>query len=157
MEVTTEYYDSTCKDNACINNDKHAKCELNFNIELFQDTVRLSLAFNKGILDTLTKHQQACAALSRAVVKAASSCGCIKIQATPQRVPPSTELNNLADMMDTHITGKLCQRCTENIEHEISTSLYYLAAIGNAFDIDIQKVILSEAYRSGLLGKYYVK
>ncbi|MBS7262781.1 MAG: DUF1573 domain-containing protein [Eubacteriales bacterium] len=126
-------------------------------VQEFRRTVNGSLAFNKGILDCLTKYQTATAALARVIVKASSLCGCIHIAADQQHLSPGSGLDDLSELMKTHITGDLCRRCRENVEREIATSLYYLTAIANAFGTDIGQLMESETRRGEMLGKYYIK
>ena len=126
-------------------------------VEAYRYSVGSSLAFNKGILDCLTKYQGAAAALSRAVVKSSSLCGCVRIAAERQSLCHSAELTQLNTIMQTHVNGKLCRRCRENIERELGACLYYLTGIANAFDTDLEKLMNDEIHRSQMLGKYYVK
>lgn len=126
-------------------------------IEIYRHSVGSSLAFNKGILDCLTKYQGAVAALSRAVVKSSSLCGCVHIAAERQSLCRGAELTQLNTIMQTHVSGKLCRRCRESIERELGACLYYLTGIANAFDTDLEKLMDDEIHRCQMLGKYYVK
>ncbi len=53
----------------------------------FQNSVNESLLRHKSILDILSKYSESQARVNRAVTKAVTSCGCIKINADKQILP----------------------------------------------------------------------
>ena len=59
----------------------------------FQDLVSKQLLRHRSILDIITKSQEACARVNRAVVKSATTCGCIKINAEKQKKPNDADIS----------------------------------------------------------------
>jgi hypothetical protein len=53
-------------------------------VDDFQETVNDVLFRHKSIIDVMTKLQESDARLNRAIAKAVTSCGCIKISITGQ-------------------------------------------------------------------------
>mgnify|MGYP001029735067 CR=1 FL=1 len=120
----------------------------------FQDSVSELLATQKSVLDILTKLQESQFRVNRAVVKAATSCGCIQIEAKKQSIPEDTSLQDLRNFMDTHIKGTLCEKCREVIEKELGSSMFYSAALCNVLGISMYDVILKEYETMNTLGIY---
>ena len=56
-------------------------------IDEFQYTVQELLFRNKSIIDSITKYQDSNARVNRAIVKAVTQCGCIRIDAKKQKMP----------------------------------------------------------------------
>lgn len=125
--------------------------------EDFQDAVNELLIRNRSILDILTKFQSANAKVNRAVIKAVTSCGCLKIEAHKQSFPEDGDLKNISKFLDSHLRGKLCNNCMHTIEEEIGGALFYLAALCNALNISMYDVILKEKKRLDTLGPYSFK
>ncbi len=120
----------------------------------FQDSVSELLMTQKSVLDILTKLQEAQFRVNRAVVKSATSCGCIQIEARKQYIPEDTSLQDLKNFMDTHIKGALCEKCREVIEKELGSSMFYSAALCNVLGINMYDVILKEYETMNTLGIY---
>lgn len=120
----------------------------------FQDSVSGLLATQKSILDILTKLQESQFRVNRAVVKSATSCGCIQIEAKKQHIPEDTSFQDLKNFMDTHIKGTLCEKCREVIEKELGSSMFYSAALCNVLGINMYDVILKEYETMNTLGIY---
>lgn len=110
----------------------------------FQNTVAELLIRHHSILDVLSKSQEATARTNRAVTKAATSCGCVKINATKKNIPMDATLSDLKSIFDSHINGKLCDNCKEIVESEIGRSLFYLAALCNLLDLNLYDVFIKE-------------
>jgi len=110
----------------------------------FQNTVAELLIRHQSILDILSKSQESVARVNRAVVKAVTNCGCIQINAEKKAVPENAQLEDLKELMNTHLAGKMCANCKEIIEGEIGTTLFYLTALCNALDINLYDVFLKE-------------
>ena len=123
----------------------------------YQNKVQGQLVRNRSILDILTKYQDAAAKVSRSVVKAATSCGCIEIHAKKQEIPDDISLDNLADYMDSHIIGSLCPHCRSVIEDEMGIQLFYLASLANTLDLSLYDIILQEEKKMSTLGKYQLR
>lgn len=128
-------------------------------LESFQTFITDILIRNKSVLDQTTKLQDACTHLCRTISKAATTCGCITINATKQHYNFSedTSLEELKNLMHTHVNGELCENCQELLEKELGRVLFYLGAIANTFDVSLSDVLQKEKYRTEILGKYSLK
>ena len=124
----------------------------------FIDTANALLIRNRSILDTISKFQITAAKVSRAVVKCATHCGCIEIDAKKQDYSnEDASLEDLRESMDTHIQGELCPRCREIIARELGEHLFYLASICNSLDLDYTEIIEKENQRMSTLGVFNLR
>lgn len=110
----------------------------------FQNTVSELLIRHQSILDVLSKSQEACARTNRAVVKAVTNCGCIKVEACKKELPTEASLEDLKTIMESHVKGQLCKNCTEIIEDELGRSLFYLAALCNLLNLNLYDIFIKE-------------
>jgi hypothetical protein len=110
----------------------------------FQNTVSELLIRHQSILDVLSKLQEASARINRAVTKAVTSCGCIKVNAEKRGVPINISISELRNYVDSHLNGELCPNCREIIEAEIGRDLFYLAALCNHLDLNMYDVFIKE-------------
>ena len=120
----------------------------------FQNSVDQFLIQHRSILDVLTKYQESNARVNRAIAKAVTQCGCIKINAKKQIIPSNTKLMEIHKFMDTHIEGLLCENCKEIIETELGSNLFYFTAICNMLNLDFNNIIKKEEERISTLGIY---
>lgn len=118
----------------------------------FQAMVSECLVRHKSILDVLTKLQESTARINRAVVKAVTNCGCVRIRAQRPEFPPEISLQDLKNYMDTHLSGKVCDNCQEVMESEIGAQLFYLAALCNLFDMNLYDILIKEHKKLSALG-----
>jgi hypothetical protein len=123
-------------------------------IDEFQNTVQELLFRNKSIIDSITKFQDSNARVNRSIVKAVTQCGCIKIDATKQDMPEDGDFEQVHDAMKTHVKGKLCENCRDQIEKELGKNLYYMASLCNTLDLNLYDVIIKEQDRVKMLGQY---
>jgi hypothetical protein len=123
----------------------------------FQYTVSDLLVRNKSIIDQITKFQDSNARVNRAIVKAVTQCGCIKIHAKKQNFSSEGDIEEIQKSMKTHIEGKLCNNCRDMIEKDIGRNLFYLASICNTLDLNLYDTILKELERIKMLGKYNLR
>ena len=123
-------------------------------IDDFQNFVSETLIRHKSILDILTKSSECNSRVNRAVAKSVSRCGCIKINATKQRIPDDATLDEIPDILSNQIEGELCDNCREVLKEEIGGSIYYLAAICDAFDLSLYDIILEQNDKIKTLGRY---
>lgn len=121
---------------------------------IFQNSVDQFLIQHRSILDVITKYQESNARVNRAIAKAVTQCGCIKIQAKKQVVPSNTKLMEIHKFMDTHIEGSLCESCKEIIETELGSNLFYSTAMCNMLNLDFNNIIKKEEERISTLGIY---
>ncbi len=120
-----------------------------------QEAVGRCLVRHKSILDIMTKLQETASRTNRAVAKAVTSCGCIKVNAERQNIPPDTDYKSLARHMQTHIRGRLCEACREVLESDIGLHLLYLVGLCEVLGIDMGEVLEHERDRLVALGPFY--
>jgi len=126
-------------------------------VDEFQYTVQELLFRNKSIIDSMTKFQDSNAKVNRAIVKAVTHCGCVRIDAKKQEMPDDGDFEEVQKAMSTHISGKLCENCRDQIEKELGENLFYMASICNTLDLNLYDIILKEQERVKLLGKYNLR
>lgn len=110
----------------------------------FQNTVSELLIRHQSILDVLSKLQEASARINRAVTKAVTSCGCIKVNAERRKIPEDMSISELKGFLESHLNGKLCPNCQEIVEAEIGRSLFYVAALCNQLDLNLYDIFIKE-------------
>lgn len=120
----------------------------------FQATVGEYLIRHRSILDIMTKLQEANARTNRAVTKSVTSCGCIKIQGDRQQFPTDIPLDELKEHTRNHLEGQLCDQCREVVEEELGNTLFYLAGLCNAFDLNLYDIMLKEHKKLAALGVF---
>lgn len=126
-------------------------------VDEFQYIVQELLVRNKSIIDQITKFQDSNARVNRAIVKAVTQCGCLKIHAEKQSFPEDADLEEIKNTMETHLEGKLCDNCRDMIEKDIGRNLFYLASICNTLDLNLYDIIIKELDRVKMLGKYNLR
>lgn len=120
----------------------------------FQKTVSLHLIRHRSILDVMTKYQDACSRVNRALAKSVTACGCLRVKAGKQALPADASLSEMSEYVKTHLEGHLCPNCAEVIEEEMGKSLFFLAAICTLTGIDLHELIRRENDRISTLGFY---
>ncbi|QXM07279.1 DUF1573 domain-containing protein [Crassaminicella indica] len=120
----------------------------------FQNSVSEVLIRHKSILDIISKYQESCARVNRSIIKAATSCGCIHINAKAQEIPKDISYDELKDFLENHISGDLCDICKDKINEEMGNHLFYLVAICNSLDLDIHEILTKQCKNINTLGKY---
>lgn len=123
-------------------------------VDEFQYTVQELLFRNKSIIDSITKSQDSNSRINRSIVKAVTQCGCIRINATKQEMPEDGEFEKIKTAMETHLEGKLCENCRDQIEKDIGRNLFYLASICNTLDLNLYDIIIKEQERVKIMGQY---
>lgn len=123
-------------------------------IKEFSKTVDEVLIRHKSILDIMTKLQETSAKINRAIAKAATECGCIRICADKQVVNPEVDYSQLDEYMQSQIQGKLCPTCLAKIQEEMGDNLFYLVSLCNALDMDLEQVLAQKHDALKTLGKY---
>lgn len=118
-----------------------------------QKTVSDVLVRHKSILDIVTKLEESNSRVNRAIVKSATSCGCITINASKQDYSQGS-FKDAKNAMKSHIEGELCANCKEKIEEEIGNHMFYIASLCNTFNLDLSEIILSEINKLRTLGIY---
>ncbi|MEW6243183.1 MAG: DUF1573 domain-containing protein [Bacillota bacterium] len=120
--------------------------------DAFQNDVKEYLIRHRSIIDVLSKFLESNARVNRAISKAVTSCGCIKIVATKQKYPSEGSLVDLRNYVQTHLEGSLCEHCREIVESELGNNLFYIAALCNLLDLNMYDVLLKEDKKLSQLG-----
>ena len=123
----------------------------------FQKNVDQYLVQHRSILDVLSKFQESNARVNRAISKASTKCGCIKIKSEKQKFPSNVKLEEIYKYINSQMEGSLCENCKEVIETELGSNLFYTAAICNIFDLNFDEIIKKEEERISTLGFYNLK
>lgn len=132
------------------------KTDIEVSCKDFQAQVSQVLIRHKSILDIMTKLDEYNARINRAIAKSVTNCGCISINATKQYYDRDS-LEEMLDIVKSHIEGSLCDNCKEVIIEEIGSYLFYLAALCNSLDLDIDQIIKNEYKTVKTLGIYSMK
>ena len=111
---------------------------------------------HKSILDIITKLDEYNARINRAVIKSVTSCGCISIDAKKQEYN-SESLEELKKSLKSHLEGELCEVCSEKIEEEIGSYLFYLAALCDTLGMNLSDIFNNEYNNLKTLGIYNLK
>lgn len=122
----------------------------------FQKQVSQVLIRHKSILDIITKLDQYNARINRALAKSVTNCGCISINATKQDYDRDS-FEEMLNAVNSHIKGTLCDNCKEVINEEIGSYFFYLAALCNSLDLDLDQIIKNEYNTIKTLGIYSLK
>ena len=120
----------------------------------FQEKVDQLLIRHRSILDSLSKYQDTNAKVNRAVTKTVTTCGCLTVSATRQNIPKDATFRDYKQYMDSHFQGDLCENCREIIENKIGDNLFYLAALCNILDLDLDEILTKEFNKLSTLGHY---
>ncbi len=120
----------------------------------FQKKVTELLVRHKSVIDTLSKLQESTAKVNRSVCKAVTLCGCLSIQAARQSYPTDVSWKECQELMNTHLTGELCENCREIVEEKIGDNLFYLAALCSLLDMNMEELFGKELERLKTLGYF---
>ncbi|MGL5574885.1 MAG: DUF1573 domain-containing protein [Sarcina sp.] len=120
----------------------------------FQNTVASSLLRHKSILDILSKYQDSQSRVNRAICKAVTSCGCIKINASKQDFCSTDSITELRECLNSHLTGSLCDNCRAVIENELGNNLFYLTSLCETLDINLFDILVKETEKMNTLGEF---
>lgn len=126
-------------------------------MEDFQDVVNDLLMRNRSILDIVSKIQTSSGRVNRSVIKSVTHCGCIEINGKKQSFPEDANIEELSELLSSHVNGKLCPNCRATIEKEVGGALFYLAALCNTLGISLYDVILKEKEALSTLGSYSLR
>lgn len=124
--------------------------------EDFQDQVSKVLIRHRSILDVITKLDEYNARINRAVAKSVTSCGCISINAQKQDFSKDT-FEDMLNTVNTHLDGKICNSCTEVVEEEIGSYIFYLAALSDTLGLSLDQIMNKENDRIKTLGIFSLK
>ncbi|MBC8588034.1 nucleoside triphosphate pyrophosphohydrolase family protein [Paratissierella segnis] len=122
----------------------------------FQKEVSQILIRHKSILDIMTKLDEYNARINRAVAKSVTTCGCLEINAHRQNFD-SDSFGKLPLSAKSHVEGNICDSCSDVLEEEIGSYMFYLAALCDTLEISLQDVLEKEFERARTLGIYSLK
>jgi hypothetical protein len=133
-----------------INTDTNSLCEN------LQEQVSQVLIRHKSILDITTKLDEYNARINRAVAKSVTSCGCISINASKQDFS-NDSFEEMLDTVKDHLEGNVCNSCKEVLNGEIGSYLFYLAALCNSLNLNLNEILKSEYNTIKTLGVFSLK
>lgn len=113
-------------------------------LQTFQDQVSELLLRHRSLIDVLSKLGQADASVNRAVSKAITECGCIELHASKQSYTPNGNLEDAKSSVETHVHGDLCDHCKEIVGSELGRNLFYMSALCNLLNIQLEDVLENE-------------
>mgnify|MGYP007098876745 CR=1 FL=1 len=124
----------------------------------FQQAVGEYLIRHRSVLDVLSKMQEASARVQRAVAKAVTVCGCIRIEASRQALSDVTSEDvsyaDLKQFVQSHVAGQLCHNCRDVIEVELGQAYFYTTALAQTFNMRAADVLAKEKQRLETLGVF---
>lgn len=124
------------------------------NLNEFQKQVSELLLRHRSLLDVLSKYQQTNASVNRSVTKSITECGCLEINAHKQEYDAEAGMNESKRFLQTHVTGQLCESCMEHVVTELGRNLFYMSALCNLLEINLDDVVEREAKNCSTLGMF---
>jgi hypothetical protein len=118
----------------------------------FQQQVSELLLRHRSLLDVVTKYSQSNASVNRAVAKSVTECGCIQLNARNQGFSEQMEPDQARLQSKSHMNGQLCENCRDVIQSEMGKNLFYLSALSNLLDVNLEDVVAKEADKCSTLG-----
>lgn len=122
------------------------------NLNDFQEQVANLLLRHRSLLDIVSKCDQANSSVHRAVTKAITECGCIEVNGKKQPYTENMTVDQAHTILDTHVTGDLCDTCTEVISEQLGKNMFYIASLCNVLNINLQEVVEDESKKCATLG-----
>ncbi|WP_238188500.1 DUF1573 domain-containing protein [Paenibacillus sp. L3-i20] len=123
-------------------------------LEQFQQQVSELLLRHRSLLDVMSKLGQSGASVNRAVTKAVTDCGCIELNARKQQYTDESNLENAKDTLESHLAGALCEHCNDAIKSELGRNLFYMTALCNLLQVQLDEVIADEYDKCSTLGLF---
>lgn len=120
----------------------------------FQNLTADLLLRHRSILDVLSKLQETGGRTNRALTKAITDCGCLKVEAGKQSYASANSLIEAKEMSDTHLRGTLCEHCRDDVISEIGKNMFYLVSLCNLLQIELNDVIDQEMNKLSTLGLF---
>lgn len=123
-------------------------------LEQFQQQVSELLLRHRSLLDVMSKLGQSGASVNRAVSKAVTDCGCIELNASKQQYADESDLENAKETLQSHLSGALCEPCNEVLKSELGRNLFYMTALCNLLEIQLDEVVADEYDKCSTLGLF---
>ena len=121
-------------------------------LKTFQEQVSELLLRHRSILDVLSKLDQSNASVHRSVIKSITECGCIKVNAEKQNYSEDIDPELLRKQMKSHVDGDLCENCKDLVIGELGKNLFFISALCNVLNIDLNEVVKKESDKCSTLG-----
>ena len=118
----------------------------------FQQQVSELLLRHRSLLDVVTKFSQAGASVNRAVAKSITECGCIELKTQHREFSEEAGFDQALRQAAPDKQGELCENCLDAIRGEMGKNLFYLSALCNLLDINMEEVVAKEAQKCSTLG-----
>jgi hypothetical protein len=126
-------------------------------LDQFQQQVSELLLRHRSLLDVLSKYGQTGSAVNRAVAKAVTECGCIELNAKKQAYAVDTDLTAAQSVLENHMNGQLCEQCSDVLRAELGRNLFYMSALCNLLDINLEEVVARESDKCSTLGLFNMR
>ncbi|OYD06564.1 MazG nucleotide pyrophosphohydrolase domain-containing protein [Paludifilum halophilum] len=126
-------------------------------LQAFQHQVGDVLLRHRSFLDVSSKYQESNGRVNRAITKAVTECGCLRIEAGCQPFEEAIALSEMKNRFDTHLTGHLCDHCLDTVKEELGKNLFYMTALCNLLDIKVEEVIEKESKKLSTLGIFNLR
>lgn len=123
-------------------------------LDQFQQQVSELLLRHRSLLDVLSKLGQSGASVNRAVTKAVTDCGCIELNARKQQYSDELNLQDAKETLESHLAGSLCEHCNEVLKNELGRNLFYMTALCNLLQIQLDEVVAEEYDKCSTLGLF---
>ncbi|MDQ0063940.1 DUF1573 domain-containing protein [Paenibacillus harenae] len=120
----------------------------------FQQQVSELLLRHRSLLDVMSKFGQSGASVNRAVSKAVTDCGCIELNAKKQQYSDELDLENSKTTLQSHLSGEVCEHCRDVLKSELGRNLFYMTALCNLLNIELDEVIADEYDKCSTLGLF---
>ncbi|GGG05275.1 hypothetical protein GCM10010912_57430 [Paenibacillus albidus] len=76
------------------------------------------------------------------------------MHATKQVFEPGAGLEQAKEQAGTHVEGHLCENCREVIGSELGRELFYMSALCNLLDINMDEIVVKESQKCATLGLF---
>jgi hypothetical protein len=123
-------------------------------LEHLQQQVSELLLRHRSLMDVLSKYGQTGATVNRAVTKAVTECGCIQLHAKKQNFPDEVNLHEAQSNVENHLSGDLCEHCKDVLKDELGRNLFYMSALCNLLEINLNDVVDHETQKCTTLGLF---
>ncbi|WP_341279803.1 DUF1573 domain-containing protein [Paenibacillus sp. FSL H8-0537] len=123
-------------------------------LDQFQQQVSELLLRHRSLLDVMSKFGQAGTSVNRAVTKAVTDCGCIELAARKQHYSDEPNLKSAKETLQSHLSGELCEHCRDVLKADLGRNLFYMTAMCNLLNIQLDEVIADEYDKCSTLGLF---
>ena len=119
-----------------------------------QQKAKEYLIINPAALQIMLQMQLNATRLHQSLLKAANTCGCIKLGTSKAPVPPDADWPTLKNQPTGDDFTGLCPSCREELTERLGSLLFYTAALANSLNLDLGSVCEHEIDKLDLLGYF---